>query len=92
MLFRSTRYLDKISSIVYPDIVAQSKKRFESELDDMQLDWIRNGTSPTPESLQFFYIDGNNLVIMFPPYQVAAYVAGLFESRIPLADLKDILK
>jgi hypothetical protein len=86
------RYLDKLSELAYKDILIQAKARFESDLDETQIDWIKNGTAPTLETLQFFYVDRNNLVLIFPPYQVAAYAAGVFESKIPLASLQDILK
>lgn len=92
-LFKSdSRYLDRLSDISYKSIVKDATLRFESALDDDQKDWIRMGTAPTPEALQFFYLDGDNLVLIFPPYQVAAYVAGTFEVHIPLSTLSDILK
>ena len=53
---------------------------------------VRIGTSPTPETLQFFYLDGGALHIIIPPYQAAAYAAGYFDISIPLSSLKDILK
>ena len=89
-----SRYLDRLSTLAYNAVVAQAKTRFgaNTELDDGQLDWIRLGTAPTPETLQFFYLDQGTLVLIFPPYQVAAYAAGSFEARIPLANLQDILK
>ncbi len=87
-----SRYLDRLSKISYDYLVVDLAKRFESELDEGQLDWIRMGTAPSPETLQFFYLDGDALVLMFPPYQVAAYVAGKSEVRIPLETIADILK
>lgn len=88
----NARYLDRLSKISYDFLVKDLAKRFNTPLDEQQKDMVRMGTSPSPESLQFFYIDGENLVLMFPPYQVAAYAAGSSEVKIPLADLKDILK
>lgn len=92
-LFKTdTRYLDRLSKISYDYLVKDLAKRFNAPLDDGQIDMVHMGTSPTPETLQFFYVDGTNLVLIFPPYQVAAYAAGVSEVRIPLSDLKDILQ
>jgi Rieske Fe-S protein len=92
-LFKTdVRYLDRLSKISYDYLVKDLAKRFSAPLDDGQIDMVRMGTSPTPETLQFFYVDEQNLVLIFPPYQVAAYAAGVSEVRIPLSDLKDILK
>ena len=87
-----TKYLDRLSAASYTYIAADAKKRFSSDLDASQKEWIRTGTAPTLENLQFFYLDGSDLVIVFPPYQVAAYAAGMFEAHIPFSSLKDILK
>jgi hypothetical protein len=89
------RYLDRLSKLSYDYLVVDLAKRFSVKLDEDQLDWVRMGTEPSPEALQFFYLDQSNLVIIFPPYQVAAYVAGKSEVRIPLSELSelsDILK
>jgi hypothetical protein len=89
------RYLDRLSKLSYDYLVVDLAKRFSVKLDEDQLDWVRLGTAPSPETLQFFYLDQSNLVIIFPPYQVAAYAAGKSEVRIPLSELSelsDILK
>lgn len=89
---KGSRYLDRLSAESYKRVVEESKKRFETDsIDGAQLDWIRMGTAPTPEALQFFYLNGSDLVLVFPPYQVSAYAAGTFEIPIPLATLGDIL-
>ncbi len=88
----SSRYLDRLSVESYKQILVEAKKRFEADLDADQIDMIRVGTEPSPEALQFFYLDDTDLVLIFPPYQVAAYVAGEFDISIPLSSLSDILK
>lgn len=85
-------YLPRISSTSYDQVVAQLKTKTGSDPTPDMLDTARVGTSPSPESLQFFYVDGDTLGLLFPPYQVAAYAAGSFEVRIPLATLADILR
>lgn len=49
------------------------------------------GLAPKEENFANFVIDEDELVLLFPPYQVAAYAAGPFEVRIPLSDFSDIL-
>jgi hypothetical protein len=53
---------------------------------------FREGLSPTVENYSSFHVDGDNLIILFPPYQVAAYAVGVFTVRIPLSQLSDILQ
>jgi hypothetical protein len=92
-LFKAgSNYLNVLSAEAYKQVLAELKTRTDGEVSPDMLDTARIGTSPTPETLQFFYINGDQLVILFPPYQVAAYAAGSFEAHIPLTTLKDILK
>ena len=73
-------------------MLAQLKDKVGGELTPEDEDAVRLGTEPSPETLQFFYLDNENLLILIPPYQAAAYAAGSFEAKIPLDSLKDILK
>lgn len=84
-------YLQRISQKVYTGVLAQLEERGGTVSADME-DTVRIGTSPTPETLQFFYLDGNTLHILIPPYQAAAYAAGSFDVAIPLSELQDILR
>ncbi len=86
------RYLDRLSAEAQKQVLAQLAERVGAPVTPDMADTVRIGTEPSPETLQFFYIDGDALVLAFPPYQVAAYAMGSFEARIPLADLQDILK
>ncbi len=87
-----SQYLDRLSKISYAYLVKDLAKRFESPLDEQQLDWVREGTAPKSNVLQFFYVNGKNLVLLFPPYQVAAYVAGESEVPIAFSELSGILR
>jgi hypothetical protein len=55
-------------------------------------DMIKNGTQPEAQSFANFFIDNQDLVILFAPYQVAPYAAGPQTLRIPLARLGSIVK
>jgi hypothetical protein len=60
-------------------------------------DFIESGTEPYPEgypeldNYANWVLTEDALVIYFPPYQVAPYVAGPQMVSIPLVDLKDVL-
>lgn len=53
---------------------------------------ITDGTKPEEENFANFFLENTSLVLVFPPYQVAAYAAGPQTLRIPLSDLSSILK
>jgi hypothetical protein len=85
-----SNYLERLSTLAYTRVVDELRERAGEPTPEM-LDTVRIGTSPTPETLQFFYVNGNKLHLLFPPYQVAAYAAGSFDVSIPLSELDDIL-
>lgn len=87
-----SNYLERLSVEAYKQVLAELSRRTGVEISQDMEDTVRIGTAPTPETLQFFVIDGSDLVLLFPPYQVAAYAAGSFEVRIPLATMQDVLK
>ena len=88
----NSSYLTVLSAPAYKDVVAQLTQKSGSAPDSGMLETVRMGTEPSPEALQFYYISGVNLHLLFPPYQVAAYAAGTFDVSIPLASLSSILK
>lgn len=54
--------------------------------------FIEAGTAPEEQNFAHFLFDKGDLVLLFPPYQVAPYAAGAITLRIPTSELKDILK
>jgi hypothetical protein len=50
-------------------------------------DFVEPGTAPLPENFVNWVLTSDSLVLYFPEYQVAPYVAGSQEVTIPLADL-----
>jgi hypothetical protein len=85
-------YLPRISQQVYAGVITQLEERTGAPVEGDAEDTVRIGTSPTPETLQFFYLAGEDLRIIIPPYQAAAWAAGYFDIPVPLATLQDILK
>ena len=59
--------------------------------------WIERGTQPTPENFRVFLVDGLEapaigLTVIFPPYQVAAYVDGIQQVEVPAKVFYDLLR
>jgi hypothetical protein len=77
--------LEELSLVASNQVTAELKKRLGT--DDLTGAVFAEGLSPTVENYSNFYIDGDALAILFPPYQVAAYAAGSFEARVPLAEI-----
>lgn len=84
-LFASDNHLDIISNLAkkeLPNIIGP----------EADLAWIAEGASPLAENFSNFYLDKGNLYIIFSPYQVAPYSAGIISVSIPLQKLRDLLK
>ncbi len=56
------------------------------------LEYIRQGVAQDPINFQSYVLDGDALVLIFPPYQVAPYAAGTQSVSIPRAQLAEILR
>lgn len=84
-----SNYLSRIASIASEQVKAQLQARLGA---DGTADVFADGLAPRDENFSNFVIDGDSLMFLIAPYQAAAYAAGSFEVRIPLAQLADILK
>lgn len=81
-----TPYLDTLSRLSrakLPDVTGRNMA---------DLSTINSGTTPEEKSFVNFFFDNRDFVILFPPYQVAAYAAGPQTLRIPRSELSTILK
>lgn len=79
-LFSGTTYLNTLSTITRAKLPGEIGE-FTDKKD------IEEGTTPQEENFANFYLDTNALVLLFPPYQVAAYAAGPQELKIPKSEL-----
>lgn len=78
-------YLARLSDIArreLPDMMA----------DYANIDFIMSGTAPTEDNFQTFYLTDTRIVFLFPPYQVAPYVAGTVSLPIERKELTDVLQ
>jgi Protein of unknown function (DUF3298) len=83
-------YLSRVSKQTRADLPSILKAKAGGTSPDLKL--ITDGTQPQDDSFQNFAIDGTKLNMIFPPYQVAAYVYGATTDPIPLTIFKDILR
>lgn len=82
-----TNYLATLSAksrVLMPPIIAKNEGVAQKDVDAHML---ADGTSAKAENFQDWYLDGTDLVILFAPYQVAPYAAGVQTLRIPIAQL-----
>ncbi|KND50013.1 MAG: hypothetical protein AB203_03430 [Parcubacteria bacterium C7867-008] len=82
-------YLEKLSNISRVDLPGVISAKF-GESPDMED--IKSGTTADAENFQSWYIEGTNLVLIFPPYQVGPYTIGTTLLPIQLSRLGDMLK
>lgn len=53
---------------------------------------IADGTSATEGNFSRFFLDDTSLVVIFPPYAVAAYAAGTQTAALPRSSLAELLR
>ena len=86
-------WLEELSLLVENNVVAQLKDRLGASLPegdegaDVTGSIFAEGLAAKEENFQNFVVDGDSLVILIPPYQVAAYAVGPFEVRLPLSEV-----
>jgi hypothetical protein len=88
-LFTPSSYLERLAATSTAQIMNDLGTRLKVDPTGAL---FADGLTPKEENFSNFVIDGDTLVLLFPPYQVAAYAAGPFEVRIPLSNLADVLR
>lgn len=84
-------YLERLSERTRADLPGIMAKMAEISPAEVDKDYIDSGTMPIADSFGNFAIDGANLLMIFPPYQVGPYVYGTITDSIPLSSLSGIL-
>lgn len=80
---KGSGYYEKLSLLCIKEL----KKRDISSNSEL----INDGASPKAENFECFYFSSAALVVIFPPYQVAPYVAGAQEVAIPYSSIADLI-
>lgn len=71
------------------ELSAQAIAQFNEELGDS---FFAEGADPNPSNWTLWYINGEELTFIFPPYQVGPYAAGKLELVLPLSDIKNLVR
>lgn len=85
-----TNYLGTLSTIASQQLPAIVAAREQVSVSEVDTDYLHSGISPEPSAFQSWYISGNKLTIVFPPYQVGPYALGTIELPIPLSQLASL--
>lgn len=74
----------QLSQICKTEIISRFEKNEGSPLAKEILDWINEGTFPTPDNYEIFTMDKDGVTVYFETYKVAPYAYGQQEVFIPL--------
>ncbi len=86
----NAKYLQTLSEKSRSMLPPMIAKMVNLEVSAVDTDYIKSGTLPEADAFQSFYFEGNNLVLLFPPYQIGPYVLGMILLPIPTSELKDL--
>lgn len=79
--------LSKASREKLPALIAQ---KTGTNIRDVDMDYMKRGTTPDADNFTNWYLENGNLVLVFPPYQVGPYVIGTQEVPLPLSTLAGV--
>jgi hypothetical protein len=86
-----TNYLNILSTQSRKLLPAAIAAREGISVSSVDTDYLNRGTTPDADNFQNWYIEGSNLVIVFPPYQLAPYAAGVLTVSIPFSHISSSL-
>lgn len=93
VLDKNPNWLEELSLLVSQDVTTQLKARLGQYLPqgdegpDVTGAIFAEGLAAQEDNFKNFALSDGDLLILIPPYQVAAYAAGSFEVRIPLSEI-----
>lgn len=82
-----TDYLKVLSTLSRQKLPAIIAAKEGAKVSEVDTDYMNRGTTADADNFQNWYLQGNTLVLIFPPYQVAPYAAGVQVVTIPLSSL-----
>lgn len=91
-LFTNANYLTELSTIANQKLPSILADREQTDVGQVDTDYIAQGSAAKPENYQDWYMNGSNLVIVFAPYQVGPYALGTIEMPIPISSISALLK
>lgn len=82
---------EELASIVKPLVEQEIQKKLdEAGQGSAGLGFFEEGLFPLEENYSLWYRDGDAIVFLFPPYQVAPYSMGLQRILVPIDVLKQV--
>lgn len=91
-LFVDDEYLEVLSQKSRAILVPQIAAAYEIPVAEFDRTMLDAGTTPFVDNFGNFYLQGDALVIVFPPYQIGPWALGAQEARIPKSELSAVLK
>jgi hypothetical protein len=85
MFTPGSKYLERLSTIARSRLPIVLGEAANAQM-------MADGTAPQAKNFENWYLDGDVLVILFPPYAVAPYAAGPQTLPIPLSELGDTVR
>jgi hypothetical protein len=85
-----TNYAQYLSDYARAQLPAMIAARENVDVSQVDADMLNAGTTADAANFADFYLDGSNLVILFPPYAVGPYVLGTMELDIPLSSVPSL--
>lgn len=85
-----TNYAQYLSDYSRAKLPAMIAARENVDVSEINTDMFTAGTTADATNFSDFYLDGTNLVILFPPYAVGPYVLGTMELDIPLSSIASL--
>ena len=89
-LFTSGEYLTTLSTAARRALPAIIAKTSGIAMNDVDLGYINRGTTADADNFTNWYMEGKNLVLVFPPYQVGPYAIGAQEVPLSLSALAGV--
>ena len=86
-----TEYLSVVSVHARKQLVDSIAAREGVKASQVDVEYLNRGTVPSSDNFQNWYLEGHTLILIFPPYQVAPYAAGVQTVIIQLSQLATIL-
>lgn len=83
-------YLETLSKASRAKLLPLIAERTQSQISEVDTDYIASGTMAEEDAFQNFYLEGDALVLVFPPYQVGPYVLGMIELPISTKELPSL--
>ena len=76
-------YLETLSGIARKELTTHIAEVLEIPEDEFDTSDIETGTKPTTDNFSWFYLTNDELVLIFPPYQVGPGVLGTQKVSVP---------